>query len=166
MDRNAFLTRMTAWLAANPIPFAHRVDGNALTLVERGTEKSRALSGDDVDEIHEKRNRQTGVVYPILVLEGGAQLAVTDIGFCFAPSFTATGEVQGAPDVVSFGDFEKLCREAQAAADDPGRRRDALDLMMILISIVDGGRAVGFDVGREEERLEKILRRLEGSAPG
>lgn len=165
MDRKAFLTQMTAWLAANPLAFAHREDGDTLTLVERDTEKMRSLSGDGVVEVHEKRNLQSGVAYPILVLESGAQLAITDIGFCFSPSFVSTGEIPGAPEVVSFGDFRKLYREAQHAAEDPARRRDALDFMMLCITIVDGARAVGFDVSPEEERLERLLRRLEGGAP-
>ncbi len=167
MDRKAFLARMTAWLAANPLAFAHRVDGDAVTLVERATEKTRVLSGDDVLEIHEKRNKITGVAYPILVFENGEQLAVTDIGFGFAPSFASAGEVPGAPEVVSFGDFQKLFVEAQRAAEDPARRRDALDLMMVCITIVDGARAIGFEVGPEEDRLERMLRRLEaGGATG
>ncbi len=157
---------MTAWLAANPLTFTHRVDGHALTLLERATGKTRVLSGDDVEEMHTKANRITGAPYYILVLAGGAQLAVTDVGFCFAPSFVASGEIPNAPDVVSFGDFRKLHGEAAAAAEDPGRRRDALDLMMLLISILDGGRAVGFDVGPEEAMLERVLARLEGGGPG
>ncbi len=165
MDRKAFLARMTTWLAENPLAFAHREDGDTITLVERATEKLRALSGDDVVEVHEKRNRQSGVAYPILVLESGAQLAITDIGFCFSPSFESTGEIPGAPEVVSFSDFRKLHGEAQHAAEDPARRRDALDLMMLCITIVDGARAVGFDVGPEEARLERLLRQLEGGAP-
>jgi hypothetical protein len=157
---------MTAWLAANPLTYTHRVDGNALTLHERATGKTRVLSGDDVTAIHTKTNRVSGTAYHILVLESGAQLAVTDIGFCFAPTFVASGEIPNAPDVVSFGDFRKLHGEATAAAEDPGRRRDALDLMMLLISIVDGGRAVGFDVGPEEAMLERVLARLEGEGGG
>lgn len=74
----------------------------------------------------------------------------------------ASGDLPNAPDVVSFGDFQKLYREAQHAAEEPSRRRDALDLMMLLVAIVDGGRAAGFDVGPEEERLERLLQRLEG----
>lgn len=166
MDPKAFLARMTAWLGANPLAFTHRVDGDTLTLVERATGKSRALSGRDVREVHEKTNRQTGAAYPILFLEEGLQLAVTDIGFCFAPSFAATGEIPGAPEVVSFGDFETLHREAAAAADDPGRRKDALDLMMLCITVVDGARAAGFSVSREEGMLERLLRRLEGGGAG
>lgn len=162
MDRKAFLARMEAWLAANPLAFAHRVDGDTLTLVERATEKVRVLSGDEVVEVHEKTNRLTGVAYPILLLENGLQLAVTDIGFCFAPAFAATGTLIGVPEVGSLGDFEKLHREARFAAEDPTRRKDALDLMMLCIAIVDGARAVGLDVGREEERLERLLRQIEG----
>jgi hypothetical protein len=161
MDRNEFIERMTAWLRSNPGVFAHRVDGAKITLAENLTGKERVLSGDDVQEIHEKANRMSGVVYPILVLEDGRQLAVTDLGFCFAPSFVATGEIPGGPEVVSFGDFERLFGEAQHAAADPDRHKDALDLMMLCIAIVDGGREAGFDVGREEERLETLLRRIE-----
>jgi hypothetical protein len=164
MERGEFVRRMTAWLGANPGVFDYRVDGDRVTLVERLTGKERVFSGKDVTEIHERRNRLSGVAYPILILEGGGQIAVTDIGFCFAPSFAATGEIPGGPDVVSFGDFHRLYQEALFAAADPDRRKDALDLMMLCISIVDGGREAGFNVGEEEDRLETLLRRLEDGA--
>jgi hypothetical protein len=161
MERGELVRRVTAWLEANPGVFDYRVDGDRITLVERLTGKERVFSGDDVTEIHERKNRLSGVAYPILLLESGTQIAVTDIGFCFAPSFAATGEIPGGPDVVSFGDFRRLYQEARFAADDPERRKDALDLMMLCISIVDGGRDAGFNVGEEEDRLETLLRRLE-----
>lgn len=161
MERGEFVRRMTAWLEANPGVFDYRADGDNVTLVERLTGKERAFSGADVTEIHERKNRLSGVAYPIVLFESGQQVAVTDIGFCFAPSFAATGEIPGGPDVVSFGDFSRLYQEARFAADDPDRRKDALDLMMLCISIVDGGRDAGFNVSEEEDRLEILLRRLE-----
>jgi len=161
VEQNDFVRRMTAWLETNPGIFDHRVDGAVVTLVEAMTGKERALSGGEVTAIHERTNRMSGVVYPILLLETGRELAITDLGFCFAPSFAASGEIPGAPEVVSFGDFQRLYREATFAADDFGRRKDALDLMMLCISIVDGGRDVGFNVNQEEDRLERLLRRLE-----
>jgi hypothetical protein len=39
--------------------------------------------------------------------------------------------------------------------------RDHLDLFLFLLAIVDGARAVGFDVSREERRLERILGEIE-----
>lgn len=165
MDRNSFLAELTAWLTANPGVFEHRVDGSELTLLEIATGKQRVLRGDDVEAIREKRNRQSGVRYPILFLQGGLQLAITDLGFCFASSFASSGEIPGAPAVVSFGDFRKLFGEAQHAAADPDRRKDALDLLMLCITIIDGARDVGFDVGREEERLDRLLRTVEASDP-
>src|SRR5262245_2831086 len=87
IDRNAFLMKMSAWLVANPLTYAQQIDGPALTLVERATGKTRVLSGDDVEEMHMKTNRISGAPYHILILPTGAQLAVTDVGFCFAPSF-------------------------------------------------------------------------------
>jgi len=161
MEQNDFVRRMTAWLETNPGIFDYRVDGAVVTLVEAATGKERALTGGEVDAIAERTNRMSGVAYPILLLETGRELAITDLGFCFAPSFVASGEIPGAPEVVSFGDFQRLYREAAFAADDSGRRKDALDLMMICISIVDGGRDVGFNVSQEEDRLERLLRRLE-----
>ncbi len=161
MELNDFVRRMTAWLETNPGVFNYRVDGAIVTLVDTTTGKERALTGGEVDAIHERTNRMSGVVYPILLLETGRELAITDLGFCFAPSFVSSGEIPGAPEVVSFGDFQRLYREAAFAADDFGRRKDALDFMMLCISIVDGGRDVGFNVSQEEERLEKLLRRLE-----
>lgn len=165
VDRREFVNRMNTWISANTGVFAHRVDGDILTLVEVATGQERILMGDDIDGIHQGTNRMSGVTYPILLLVSGHQIAVTDLGFCFAPSFASTGEIPGAPPVVSFGDFHRLFQEATLAAEDPARRKESLDLMMLCITIVDGARLVGFNVNKEEDRLETLLRQAEGGGP-
>jgi hypothetical protein len=43
--------------------------------------------------------------------------------------------------------------------------RETLRILMMCIAILDGARAVGFEVGREEKRLEQHLAELEKRAP-
>jgi hypothetical protein len=44
--------------------------------------------------------------------------------------------------------------------DEPPSR-ESLDMIMVCIAILDGARAVGFDVGDLEEGLEKSLNEIE-----
>jgi hypothetical protein len=60
-------------------------------------------------------------------------------------------------------DFEKLYAHLLHLADDEheGHQREALQTMMVLIAFLDGARALGLQVEREERRLDAQLRKLE-----
>jgi len=120
--------------------------------------------------VAEARNRDTGAPYLALLKDDGGQVILADVGIAFAPLHSATGSLPGLPSLTCFRDFAATAgRVEHQLVDHPGEpvTRDLLDLFLFLLAIVDGARAVGFDVSREERRLERILgefeaRRAEG----
>jgi len=72
--------------------------------------------------------------------------------------------VQNLPAVVCLKDFFTLRQRVDHYLyehRDETPPRECLDLIMISIAILDGARAVGFEVGDLEGELEKSLRELE-----
>jgi hypothetical protein len=99
------------------------------------------------------------------LLEDGRQIALVDPGgVAFAPSSTNTGPIEDLPPVVCLRDFLALKQRVDHylyAHPDEAPPREALDALMLSIAILDGARAVGFDVGDLEGDLEKSLNELE-----
>jgi hypothetical protein len=58
-------------------------------------------------------------------------------------------------------DFYNLFQKLKHMAAEEDRRREALDLVMILIAVLDGGRGVGLDLDPETREVEAILDQLE-----
>jgi len=72
--------------------------------------------------------------------------------------------VQNLPAVVCLKDFFTLKQRVDHYLyehPDEAPPRECLDLIMICIAILDGARAVGFEVGDLEGELEKSLNELE-----
>jgi hypothetical protein len=88
-------------------------------------------------------------------------VALADVGFAFAPSTASTGPLPDLPATFCFRDFRHLASGAEALLGEDGREREAIAAVMLGIALLDGARAVGFEVGREERELESLLRRLE-----
>ena len=119
----------------------------------------------DVKSCQEKIHPETKDAYLVLLFENGKQIALVDPGgVAFSPSEVNTGPLQGLPQVVCLKDFHTLKQRVDhylyAHQDEPPPK-ECLDLVMICIAILDGARAVGFDVGELEEELDKFLRELE-----
>ena len=156
--------RLEDWVLRHRMAFA-LADGGLI--VERHSGKTLALG--PIAALEEDRDPIRGGSYLRVFLEDGRHLALTGIGFAFAPSFVNTGPVPDCPPVASFFDYEKIDRHLAHLAGDAheGHEREALQTLMILIAYLDGARAVGLDVGPEERALEKRLEQLEarGIAP-
>ena len=99
------------------------------------------------------------------MFEQGQQIALVDPGgVAFAPSTINSGPVQDLPAVVCLRDFFTLKQRVDHYLyehRDAAPPRECLDLIMISIAILDGARAVGFEVGDLEDELEKSLHELE-----
>ena len=127
--------------------------------------KAVKLSWRDVKTFEEKRHPETHDTYVVLLFENGMQLALVDPGgVAFAPIFNNSGRVEGLPSVVCLRDFFTLKQRIDHYLhdhrdDEPPR--ECLDLVMSCIAILDGARAVGFDVGDLEGELESTLSELE-----
>jgi hypothetical protein len=99
--------------------------------------------------------------YLVLVFHDGRQVALADVGFAFAPSIASTGPLPDLPQTFCFRDFRHLSQGIEGLLEEEGRESEALQAVLLAIALLDGARAVGFEVGREERALEGLLRRLE-----
>lgn len=119
--------------------------------------------------LEERRDRDSGRAYLALRREDGVELALADAGIAFAPSTAATGPIEGLPGAVCFRDLSGAeGRLAHFLLDHPGERpeRAHLSLFLFCLAVVDGARAVGFDVSADERRLERLLGELEARKRG
>ena len=127
--------------------------------------KALKLSWGDVQAFEEKLHPETHDRHVVLLFENGTQLALVDPGgVAFAPIFDNSGRLEGLPAVVCLRDFFTLKQRVDHYLhdhrdDEPPR--ECLDLVMSCIAILDGARAVGFDVGDLEGELESTLSELE-----
>lgn len=133
-----------------------------LRITETFSNKTITFALGQVEDVEEARNPQ-GSKYLRVRLDDGRSFAFAGIGLVFAPSFVSTGPVPECPATASFRDFEKLFGHLKHVVDDhhEGHEAEALQVFMVLLAFLDGARAIGLDVGREEGRLEPVLKKLE-----
>lgn len=140
-------------------------DEESSTLLDVASGKSIHLPWRDVKAFEEKVHPETKDIYLVLLFENGNQIALTDPGgVAFAPLQANSGPLRDLPRVVCLKDFHTLEQRVDHYLHDHRDEpppKECLDLVMICIAILDGARAVGFDVGELEEELDKSLRELE-----
>lgn len=150
------------WLQSHPGVFNLREEGNHWVLQENFSLKKISLSGNQIQEVVQKTNRlRPGESYLILRLDSGTQLVLAPQGFAFPPNFSNTGPLPLPSQVYCMQDFQDLFKKLRHVGAESNRRREALDLIMILIAILDGAKAVGLEVGEEERKVEGVLSVLE-----
>lgn len=157
------LTQIATWVAQRPQVLLCEVQSDGATLYDVRAAKHLTLTRHAVEHLAEKKDRQTGASYLVLQLATGAQLVLCDQGFAFAPSFVNTGPLPIPTEVLCMRDYHTILAQVHTA--DPARRGEAVQLVMVLIALLDGARAVGLDVSREERTVDEALRRLEGAGP-
>jgi len=127
--------------------------------------KSVRLAWGAVTAFEEKVHPETKDAYLVLLFEDGKQIALVDPGgVAFQPSTVNTGPLSDLPPVACLQDFQTLegrIEHALYVHPDEPPPKECLDLVMICLAILDGARAIGFDVGDLEEKLEKSLREIE-----
>jgi hypothetical protein len=140
-------------------------DDASSALLDIASGKRLKISWGNMVGYEEKVHPETGDPYVVLLFENGTQIALVDPGgVAFAPSQENSGPVEGLPAVVCLRDFLTLKQRVDHYLydhpDEPPPR-ETLDMIMICIAILDGARAVGFDVGDLEGELEKSLNEVE-----
>jgi hypothetical protein len=153
--------RVEAFLRDEPVPLALAGEGALARILEPATGKSLAFRWDDLSEALVRTSAQRTAPFLVLVFQDGRQVALADVGFAFAPSTASTGPVPGLPQTFCFRDFRHLVSGAESLLAHEGHEREALDAAMLAIALVDGARAAGFDVSREERTLEALVRTIE-----
>jgi hypothetical protein len=145
-------------------PSALLLDTEAPALFDVFSGKTLPIDWALIAGVAASRNRDTGAPYLALLRDDGRQVILADVGIAFEPLASAAGPLPGLPSVACFRDFAATAaRIEHHLVDHPSDpvTRDHLDLFLFLLAIVDGARAVGFDVSREERRLERILGEIE-----
>ncbi|HEY3305922.1 MAG TPA: hypothetical protein VGL70_20550 [Candidatus Binatia bacterium] len=141
-------------------------DEESSTFLDVASGKRVHLPWRDVKAFEEKIHPETKDAYLVLLFENGRQIALVDPGgVAFEPSTMNTGTLKDLPAVVCLRDFLTLKQRVDhylIEHRDAAPPKECLDLVMICIAILDGARAVGFDVADLEGELEKSLRELEG----
>ncbi len=134
-------------------------------LLDVASGKGLALRWHDVAAFEEKIHPETQDAYLVLRYEDGQQIALVDPGgIAFAPVEANTGPRKDLPQVVCLRDFQTLKLRIDhylyEHSDEPPPT-ECLDMVMVCIAILDGARAVGFDVGAFEGELDGSLREIE-----
>ncbi|HME92493.1 MAG TPA: hypothetical protein VKE49_13770 [Myxococcaceae bacterium] len=165
-DRAARLSLIKSFCARHPD--AVFFDEPGRTLMDVFSAKALPLELEKLATVEERTNPQTGRPYLVLQREDGTQLALAEVGIAFAPDTRNTGPVADLPDVVCLRDYRTILdrlRHELYGHPDREPSRGTLQLLLMCIAILDGARAQGLDVGREESELEHHLVELEKRAP-
>ena len=156
-------SRVRQWSELHPTAVLY--DDDAAVFLDVASGKSLRVAWIDVAGFEEKIHPESGESYLVLMFEQGQQVALVDPGgVAFAPSTINSGAVQNLSVEVCLKDFFTLKQRVDHYLyehPDEAPPRECLDLIMICIAILDGARAVGFEVGDLEGELEKSLNELE-----
>jgi hypothetical protein len=136
-------------------------DGKGARLMEPASGKELRVRWGEIARVEERKSALRPAPWLNLLFEDGRQLALADVGFAFAPSTVNTGPLPDLPQTLCFADFRHLSQGVESLLADEGREREALSAVMLCIALLDGARAAGLDVQREERRLEALLSALE-----
>jgi hypothetical protein len=136
--------------------------------LDTATGKTCALDLPNLMQVEERADRETKRPYLLLVYGDGRQLALTDAGLAFAPRFDHTGPLSDLPEAVCLRDYhgmvDRLKHDLYGHRDEAPTRQ-TVKLVMMCLAVLEGAKAVGLDVGREERELETHLTELERRAP-
>ena len=140
-------------------------DEESSMLLDTASGRKTSIPWRDLAAFEEKFHPETQDSYLVLLFEDGKQIALVDPGgVAFAPSLENTGPLPDSPPVVCLRDFHTLKPRIDhylyEHPDDPPPK-ETLDLVMLCIAILDGARAVGFDIADLEGELEKSLNEIE-----
>lgn len=166
-DRPAAQARLERFVRERPHALLY--DPAASILLDVPSGKSLPLDWSILNGVADGVDADTKRPYLLLSREDGLMLALADQGIVFAPSTVSTGPFEGLPSAVCLQDL--LNAEAKLLhflRDHPEEEptRTHLSLFMLCLAVLDGARAIGFDVGREERRLEGALGELEARKKG
>ncbi len=143
-------------------------DEETAQLLDLASGKTLKLPASSIQSIVERTDDQSFRPSLSVLLEDGRALALVDSGISFAPLFTHTGPLEELPARVGWGDFRARVEQLKLelyGPSDTALGTGTVRILMGCLAIVDGARAVGFEVAEEERELEWHLKELERRAP-
>jgi hypothetical protein len=166
-DRAAQRALLERFVAARPLALGH--DAAAGLLLDVAAQKTLRLDWTRVAWLEERTDADSGRPYLALALGDGISLALADQGLVFAPATGSSGPLPGLPRAVCLRDLQAAeGRLTHFLLDHPDAPSDRghVEAFLFCLAVVDGARAVGFEVGPEERRLERILNEIEARKRG
>jgi hypothetical protein len=136
-------------------------DGKGARLLEPGSGKELHVLWGELAHVEERSSAVRPAPWLVLVFEDARQVALADVGFAFAPATVHTGPLPDLPATFCFADFRHLVQGIETLLAEEGREKETLGAILLCIALLDGARAAGLEVAREERRLDGLLRRLE-----
>jgi hypothetical protein len=162
MERVEAQRQVEAFARARPSAILY--DATAGHLLDVFSGNTLALDWRQIREVAERSNQETGAPYLVLVREDGAQIVHADVGVAFAPIASHPELAPDLPPVVCFRDLAhataQLTHFLLDHPDDPPRR-EHIAWVLFCLALIEGARAVGFEVSREERQVEKLLGEIE-----
>ncbi|MFZ5472250.1 MAG: hypothetical protein ACOZIN_22690 [Myxococcota bacterium] len=139
-------------------------DETAGLFIDVPSGKSLSADAGELEHLEERTNSQTGQPYLALAYGDGRSLALAEMGVAFAPDCRQTGPLPELPAAVCWKDFfglrDRLKHELYGHPEQ-APTRNTVKLVMMCLAVLDGARAAGFEVGKEERELEVHLAELE-----
>ncbi|MBK8013282.1 MAG: hypothetical protein IPK13_18250 [Deltaproteobacteria bacterium] len=166
-DRHRLEADLRAWLAYHATRYAVLESGKGakatLTIIEQPRAKQLSFAIGGIRSVVTAIDTHAGGDYLRVMLEDGRSFALSKFGFVFAPRFEATGPLPDCPATACFVDYDRIFGHLQHLAQDvhAGQHDDALRVFFVLLAFLEGARAIGLDVEREEHALEQILQHIE-----
>jgi hypothetical protein len=154
--------------------FAERVsqavlfDEPSQVLYDIASGKTLPLRLSQLARVEERSGPKAGQRCLVLVYRDGREVALSSVGLCFAPDTRSSGAVRDLPGVVCFRDFRAALdrlKDGLYGQDECPPAREAVGWLTLALAILDGARAAGFDVAREEREVEHQLQELEKRSP-
>ncbi len=161
-DRSAILQTIRAFCEHHPTWVLF--DELARTLLEVGSGKRLPLPAHELTEAVERQNTTMEEPYLLVELGDGREVALSSMGFAFAPISPNVPQAPPIPPVVCLADFRTIQEKLRHQAfDHPEEKlsRTVLDLMVLALGILEGARHIGLDISHEERQLEAVLGELE-----
>ena len=155
--------KIQSWCDSHPSVVLY--DDETSTFLDVSSGKPLRVLWSNVKGFEEKVHPETNKSYWVLLFENGTQVALVEPGgVAFAPSTANSGPVNDLPAVTCLHDFftlkQRIDHYLHEHRDEPPPR-ECLDLILCCIAILDGARAVGFELGDLERELEKALNEIE-----
>jgi hypothetical protein len=166
-DRPAAQARLERFVRERPHALLY--DPAASVLLDVASGRSLALDWSAIAALGDRVDADTKRPWLALERDDGRMLGLADQGIVFAPVTASTGPLDGLPAAVCLRDLAsaegRLLHFLRDHPDDAATRTH-LGLFLFCLAVVDGARAVGFEVGAEERRLEAMLKELEARRRG
>lgn len=156
------LKKLIHWLSQHQSVFLHQETREALKIKELYSSKELTLQKNQIATTEHKTNSlNPQESYVVLLFSNGHQLVLATQGFVFPPDFSATGPLDLPSPLYCMQDFQQLFHRLEHVAAEAERGREALDLIMVLIAILDGAKLIGLEMDGETRAVEEILSQLE-----